>query len=153
MDNHSKEVRSFNMSRIRSKNTKPEEIVRKFLFAAGFRYRKNDKRFPGCPDIVLKKYKTALFVNGCFWHGHTGCRYFIWPKSNKEYWQRKISGNIARDKQTYASLRDSGWNVIIIWECQLKKDKRESTLTSLIEEIVQRPDTGGADIEQEKLDS
>ena len=153
MDNHSKEVRSFNMSRIRSKNTKPEEMVRKFLFAAGFRYRKNDKRLPGCPDTVFKKYKTVIFVNGCFWHGHTGCRYFIWPKSNAEYWRHKINGNIERDKLTYASLRELGWNVIIVWECQLKKDKREYTLFDLIKKIQPNPDAGGAKVEQWKLDS
>lgn len=153
MDNHSKEVRSFNMSRIRSKNTKPEEIVRKFLFSSGFRYRKNDQRLPGCPDIVLKKYKAVLFVNGCFWHGHTGCRYFTWPKSNTEYWQHKIGGNIERDKQTYTSLRASGWNVIIIWECQLKKEKRDSTLLTLLEELTGSPDAGGGEVEQRELDS
>lgn len=89
-DNHSKEVRSFNMSRIRSKNIKPEETERKSLFAAGFRYRKNDKRLLGCPDIVLKKYKVVIFINGCFWHGQTRCRNLVWPKSNVEYWQRNI---------------------------------------------------------------
>lgn len=85
MDVHSKETRSYNMSRIRSTNTKPEEIVRKYLFSKGFRYRKNDKRYPGKPDIVLPKYKTIVFVNGCFWHGHTGCRYFVIPKTNTEF--------------------------------------------------------------------
>lgn len=123
------------MSRIRSKDTKPEEMVRRFLFAEGFRYRKNDKNLPGCPDIVLRKYKTIVFVNGCFWHGHSGCRYFIWPKSNAEYWKQKISRNIERDKLNYAKLSRLGWNVIIIWECQLKKDKRENTLLSLVERI------------------
>lgn len=135
MDNHSKEVRSFNMSRIRSKNTKPEEAVRKFLFAEGFRYRKNDKRLPGCPDIVLRKYNTVIFVNGCFWHGHTGCRYFVWPKSNTDYWVQKINRNIDRDKHTYASLRELGWEVIIVWECELKKDKRKDKLRWLADAI------------------
>lgn len=148
MDNHSKDIRSYNMSRIRSKNTKPEELVRKFLFTAGFRYRKHDKRFPGHPDIVLPKYKTIIFVNGCFWHGHRECRYFIWPKTNLEYWQRKINGNIERDKNTYTFLQELGWNVIIIWECKLKKDKRERTLFDLVDSIQLNQDMGGAQAEQ-----
>ena len=94
MDVHSKEIRSYNMSRIKSKNTKPEEIVRKFLFSKGFRYRKNDKSLFGHPDIVLPKYKTVIFVNGCFWHGHEDCKYFVWPKSNEEFWKKKIGSNI-----------------------------------------------------------
>lgn len=93
-DVHTPEQRSYNMSRIRSKNTKPEELVRKFLFSQGFRYRKNDARLPGKPDIVLPKYKTVIFVNGCFWHGHEGCRYFVRPKNNAEFWEEKITGNI-----------------------------------------------------------
>lgn len=120
-DCHSKETRSYNMSRIRSKNTKPEEIVRKYLFSQGFRYRKNDSRLPGKPDIVLPKYKTVIFVNGCFWHGHTGCRYFVWPKSNAEFWKAKIQGNIERDKTNYTLLTDMGWRILVIWECELKK--------------------------------
>lgn len=98
MDSHSKEVRSYNMSQIRSKNTKPEETVRRALFAAGLRYRKNDRRLPGCPDIVLPKYKTVVFVNGCFWHRHENCRYFVWPKSNVKYLQCKMNRNVERDK-------------------------------------------------------
>jgi len=136
MDSHSKEIRSYNMSQIRSKNTKPEELVRNALFAAGFRYRKNDKRLPGHPDIVLKKYRTVIFVNGCFWHKHEKCRYFVWPKSNTKYWKNKINGNIKRDKQNYLFLRKQGWNVIIIWECKLRKNKQEHTLLSLIEKII-----------------
>ena len=135
MDNHSKEVRSYNMSRIRSKNTKPEEIVRRALFASGFRFRKNDKRYPGNPDVVLPKYKTIVFVNGCFWHGHEGCRYFVWPKSNIEYWKRKITRTIERDKDIHALLHDQGWNVIIVWECELKKEARAERLLKLCNEI------------------
>jgi DNA mismatch endonuclease (patch repair protein) len=135
MDSHSKEVRSYNMSQIRSKNTKPEELVRKALFTTEFRYRKNDKRLQGHPDIVLKKYRTVIFVNGCFWHKHENCRYFVWPKSNTKYWKNKINGNIKRDKQNYLLLRKQGWNVIIIWECKLKLDKRYNNLISLIKRI------------------
>lgn len=131
MDNHSKEVRSYNMSKIRSTGTKPEEMVRKYLFSKGLRYRKNVKKLPGKPDIVLPKYKTIVFVNGCFWHGHKDCRYFIMPKSNIEYWESKINNNIARDKKTYDSLLTLGWNIQVVWECELKKDKREKTLERL----------------------
>ena len=99
MDNHDKKTRSYNMSMIRSKNTKPEELVRKYLFSQGFRYRKNVRKLPGCPDIVLPKYKTVIFVNGCFWHGHKDCKYFVWPKSNTEYWYQKIESNVKRDKK------------------------------------------------------
>jgi DNA mismatch endonuclease Vsr len=152
-DNHTQETRSYNMSRICSKNTKPEIIVCKFLFAEGFRYRKNDKRLPGCPDIVLRKYKTAIFVNGCFWHGHAECSYFVWPKSNIDYWKIKINGNIDRDNKTYSQLSKLGWNIIVVWECQLKKDKRESTLLELIGKIKQNADVGGAEVEQGELDS
>ena len=130
-DVHTPEQRSYNMSQIRGKNTKPEELVRKFLFSQGFRYRKNDPRLPGKPDIVLPKYKTVIFVNGCFWHGHEGCRYFVWPKNNAEFWKAKISGNIQRDAQSIRLLRDQGWNVIVVWECELKKANREATLIGL----------------------
>ena len=94
MDVHDKPTRSYNMSQIKGKNTKPEEIVRKYLFAQGFRYRKNDKRLPGSPDIVLPKYKTVIFVNGCFWHGHEGCKCFVWPKNNAEFWKKKIGDKL-----------------------------------------------------------
>ena len=133
-DNHSKEVRSMNMSHIRSKNTKPEELVRKFLFARGFRYRKNVKTLPGCPDIVLPKYKTVIFVNGCFWHKHD-CPRFVWPSSNQEYWIPKISRNVERDQKNYADLREMGWRIIIVWECELKKYVCQKRLDKLIGEI------------------
>ena len=133
-DNHSKEIRSMNMSHIRSKNTKPEELVRKYLFAQGFRYRKNVKALPGCPDIVLPKYKTVVFVNGCFWHKHD-CPRFVWPTSNQEYWIPKITSNVERDKRNHSLLRESGWNVIVVWECELKKSVIEERLKKLCREI------------------
>lgn len=119
------------MSRIKGKDTKPEEIVRKFLFAQGFRYRKNDKRLPGKPDIVLPKYKTVIFVNGCFWHGHEGCKYFVWPENNKGFWEEKITTNIERDRKKKSELETLGWNVITVWECELKKEIIQQTLLSL----------------------
>lgn len=129
-DNHSKEIRSKNMSRIRSTNSKPEEIVRKYLFSKGFRYRKNVRALPGCPDIVLPKYKTVILVNGCFWHKHD-CPSFVWPSSNDEYWRPKIQRNVERDLQNTETLRSLGWNVIIVWECELKKKVREERLFRL----------------------
>lgn len=134
MDVHSKEVRSYNMSRIKGKDTKPEETVRKYLFSQGFRYRKNDKRLPGTPDIVLPKYKTVIFVNGCFWHGHKGCKYFVWPKNNAEFWHKKIRDNILRDQRKVQALDLLGWKVIVVWECKIKSDK-ENTLKNLMKEI------------------
>lgn len=135
MDVHDKATRSYNMSQIKGKNTKPEELVRKYLFAHGFRYRKNDKRLPGSPDIVLPKYKTVIFVNGCFWHGHTGCKYFVWPQNNADFWREKIQRNIERDKNNYDKLKQLGWNVVLVWECELKKLRRDKTLLSLISRI------------------
>lgn len=134
-DVHSAETRSYNMSRIRGKDTKPEELVRKFLFSQGFRYRKNDARLPGKPDIVLPKYKSVVFVNGCFWHGHTGCRYFVWPKNNAEFWKKKIVGNITRDQKNYMLLREQGWRVFVVWECELKHSVITKTLDSLVKDI------------------
>ena len=133
-DNHSKEVRSKNMSHIRSTNSKPEEIVRKYLFAEGFRYRKNVRTLPGCPDIVLPKYKTVIFVNGCFWHKHD-CPRFVWPSSNTDYWYPKILRNIERDQSNTNKLQELGWQVIVVWECELKKKVRDDRLFRLISEI------------------
>lgn len=135
-DVHTPEQRSYNMSRIHSKNTKPEELVRKFLFSQGFRYRKNDAKLPGKPDIVLPKYKAVIFVNGCFWHGHEGCRYFVWPKNNAEFWKEKITGNIQRDKHNHQLLSNQGWRVIEIWECQLMKSVVDNTLQNLVLQII-----------------
>ena len=135
MDVHDKKTRSYNMSQIKGKNTKPEEMVRKYLFAQGFRYRKNDKKLPGTPDIVLPKYKTVIFVNGCFWHGHKGCKYFVWPKSNPDFWKKKIETNISRDLQKIKLLQSQGWRVITIWECELNPTNRDARYKKLIEEI------------------
>ena len=129
-DNHSKEVRSMNMSHIRNKNSKPEELVRKYLFSKGFRYRKNVRTLPGCPDIVLPKYKTVIFVNGCFWHKHN-CPRFVWPSSNEDYWRPKIMGNVERDKRNFSELQQLGWNVLTVWECELKKETIDVTLEQL----------------------
>ena len=123
-----------NMSRIRSTNSKPEEIVRKYLFSKGFRYRKNVKKLPGCPDIVLPKYKTVIFVNGCFWHKHD-CPRFVWPSSNQDYWIPKIQRNIERDRLNAAELQKKGWHIITVWECELKKKNRELRLEHLLSEI------------------
>ena len=133
-DNLSPEDRRKNMSHIRSKNSKPEELVRKYLFSQGFRYRKNVANLPGKPDIVLPKYCTVVFVNGCFWHKHN-CPRFVWPTSNIEYWTKKINGNVERDKTNRMLLEKAGWNVITIWECELKKGRIESTLETLVKKL------------------
>lgn len=133
-DNHTKEIRSMNMSHIRSTNSKPEEIVRKYLFSKGFRYRKNVKKVPGCPDIVLAKYQTVIFVNGCFWHKHD-CPRFVWPSSNQDYWRPKILRNVERDQLSRQELEVLGWKVIVLWECELKKKVRDTRLAELETEI------------------
>lgn len=136
-DNHTKEVRSMNMSHIRSVNSKPEEMVRKYLFAKGLRYRKNVRSLPGKPDIVLRKYKTVIFVNGCFWHKHD-CGRFVLPSSNTDYWIKKISGNVERDVNNIAKLEAQGWRVLTIWECQLKKKVAGRNLAKLYESIINK---------------
>ena len=135
MDVHNKETRSYNMSRIKGRKTKPEEIVAKYLFSQGFRYRRNVKKLPGTPDIVLKKYKTVIFVNGCFWHMHEGCKYFVWPNDNSEFWKNKLLANKERDEKEKKEIEELCWKVIVVWECQLKKAERERTLNWLIEKI------------------
>lgn len=122
------------MSHIRGINTKPEETVRKYLFSRGLRYRKNVCTLPGKPDIVLPKYKTIVFVNGCFWHKHD-CGRFVWPSSNVDYWSEKIARNLQRDVANYDALRSMGWKVLIVWECELKKKVAESNLQKLYERI------------------
>ena len=119
------------MSRISGKDTKPEELVRKYLFSKGFRYRKNVHTLPGSPDLVLPKYHTVIFVNGCFWHGHKNCKYFVWPKSNTEFWRKKIEANMERDKRTKSQLEDMGWSVLTVWECELRPKERQTTLERL----------------------
>ncbi|MDY6823477.1 MAG: DNA mismatch endonuclease Vsr [Thermodesulfobacteriota bacterium] len=134
-DVHDKKTRSYNMSQIRAKDTRPEIIVRKYLFSKGFRYRLHDKKLPGTPDLVLQKYKTVIFVNGCFWHGHEGCKYFVLPKTNSEKWIRKINRNRELDKNNIQELNRIGWQVISIFECELKNDKLEKTLENTIRRI------------------
>jgi DNA mismatch endonuclease (patch repair protein) len=136
-DVHSKEIRSYNMSQIKGKNTKPEMLVRRFLHANGFRYRLHVKDLPGRPDIVLPRYKTLIFVHGCFWHGHEGCKYFVVPKTKTEWWLNKINGNIANNKKAVKELRISSWKIIILWECDLKPGKILKTLPALIKKIRQ----------------
>ena len=136
------EERSRNMAAVKGKDTKPEMIVRKYLFSRGLRYRVNSRKLPGSPDIVLKKYRTIVFVDGCFWHGHEGCKYFRIPKSNVDFWRHKIAMNIARDYANNVDLELAGWKVIRVWECDIKtKVKREKTLENLYNRI-----TGSSDI-------
>lgn len=123
------------MSRIPSKNTKPEETVRKYLFSQGFRYRKNVSNLPGKPDIVLPKYKTVVFVNGCFWHGHAGCKYFVPPKTNTEFWNAKFKYNQERDARNYQKLRGLGWKVLIVWECEIRHGDSNFSMENLIRDI------------------
>ncbi len=134
-DVHSKEIRSYNMSRIRGKDTKPELVVRKFLFSQGFRYRLHNKNLPGKPDIVLSKYRTVIFIHGCFWHGHTDCKYFVVPKTRTDWWIKKINNNINNDRNALVTLADLGWKIIILWECQLKKHTIQKTLGALPAQI------------------
>jgi DNA mismatch endonuclease, patch repair protein len=131
-DVHNKSTRSYNMSRIRSTNTKPELLVRKFLHANGFRYSLHNKKLPGKPDIVLRKYKIIIFIHGCFWHGHANCKYFKLPKTRTQWWTDKIATNKANDAGAVKALKKEGWQVLVIWECKLKPAKREKTLQSIV---------------------
>ena len=124
------------MSRIRSKDTKPEMIVRKFLHGQGFRYRLHVKDLPGKPDIVLPKYKTVIFIHGCFFHGHKDCKYFVVPKTRTEWWVNKINGNIANDAKAFEALNKLGWKVLEVWECELKKINLVETFANLPGNIV-----------------
>ena len=134
MDTVSKEQRSLNMSHIRAKNTSIEVKVRKYLFRCGFRYRVNVKSLAGKPDIVLKKYRTAIFVNGCFWHRHKNCKYATIPKSNVEYWTKQFQRNAVNDVRNKDVLEQQGWNVVVLWECELKKDF-DQVMNKLIQEV------------------
>ena len=134
-DVHSKAVRSYNMSRIKGKDTKPEMLVRRFLHKNGFRYRLHVKDLPGKPDIVLPKYKTVIFIHGCFWHGHEGCKYYVVPKTRTEWWLNKIQGNSANDQKHAEYFQSKGWKIIIIWTCNLKKSFINTTLTQLYSQI------------------
>lgn len=131
-DVHSKAVRSYNMSQIKGKNTKPERILRKALFSRGLRYRLHANDLPGKPDIVFPKYKVVIFVNGCFWHGHQGCPKFILPKTRTEWWKDKIEANAFRDGNKKSLLEQAGWTVITVFECELRKH----LLPSLIDNII-----------------
>ena len=131
MDKMTAEQRHRCMAAIRSRDTRPEMVVRRYLHACGFRYRLNHPGLPGHPDIVLRKYRTVIFVNGCFWHGHEGCPHFRLPKTNTGFWRAKIERNKARDKAEQAQLATMGWHCITVWECELKKDRREQTLLAL----------------------
>ena len=132
----SEEDRSERMSRVRQLDTDLETVVRKFLFARGFRYRKNDRRYQGSPDIILPKYRTAIFIHGCFWHGHPSCRAARLPKSRQEFWAKKISNNIERDSKKIQLLERENWKVIVVWGCELERKKDcELRLMKLIEEI------------------
>lgn len=135
MDRLTKEQRSKCMSAIRGTNTKPEILVRKFLFSQGFRYRINDSRLPGHPDIVLPKYKTVIFINGCFWHGHEGCSKYSIPKTNTDFWTKKIERNKKRDSAVQYDLMMLGWHIIVVWQCELKPNVRQQTFDLLINKI------------------
>ena len=119
MDRITQAQRSANMSKIRSKDTKPEMLVRKLTYSMGFRYLLHPQGIPGKPDLVFKKIKKVIFVNGCFWHQHTGCNFAVMPKTNKDYWEKKLLGNVERDLKTIQMLEDQGWKVLVLWECQL----------------------------------
>jgi DNA mismatch endonuclease (patch repair protein) len=135
MDVHDRRTRSYNMSRIKGKDTKPELIVRKFLFGEGFRYRLHVRSLPGKPDLVFPKYRTVIFVHGCFWHGHKGCKYFVPPKTRTEWWTNKINATKKKDTKNALELKKQGWKVISVWECSLKSDKRYKTLALLEDKI------------------
>ena len=124
------------MAAIKGKDTKPEMIVRRYLHALGFRYGLHNRKLPGSPDLIFRSFKTVVFIHGCFWHGHAGCKYYRLPKSNVEFWQQKIERNRQRDKETRAKLIEKGWNVITVWECDLRdKTCRELTLSSLANKL------------------
>ncbi|MBK8503434.1 MAG: DNA mismatch endonuclease Vsr [Saprospiraceae bacterium] len=134
-DVHEPEIRSYNMSQIKGKDTKPEMLIRKYLHSHGFRYRLHDKDLPGKPDIVMPKYNTIVLVHGCFWHGHERCKYYVVPKTRTQWWLDKIDNNKSKDKENENKLRNLGWQVLPVFECELKPEKRNETLAKLIKEI------------------
>jgi DNA mismatch endonuclease (patch repair protein) len=134
-DVHDIATRSYNMSQIKGRDTKPELLVRKYLHAHGIRYRLHNKNLPGKPDLTLPKYHTVIFVNGCFWHGHKGCRYFVLPKTRTAWWWEKIEDTIKRDSTAIQHLKELGWKPIVIWECELKSEKRNTSLACILSTI------------------
>ena len=135
MDNISKEERSRVMAAVKQKDTKPEMKVRSFLHKHGLRYRLHDNKLPGKPDLVFPRFRTVLFIHGCFWHGHTNCKYAVTPKSNTDFWQSKISGNVERDQRNHQKLEQEDWKVLVIWECELVSNNRDLTLSGLLKRI------------------
>jgi len=137
VDVHSPEQRSYNMSRIKGKNTKPELIVRKWLWSQGYRYRLHRKDLPGKPDIVFSGRKKVIFVHGCFWHKHN-CRYFKWPETNPEFWKKKINENVRRDQKNYQDLIADGWHYFVVWECEIRQ--KDTNVFDLLREFIEKPD-------------
>lgn len=131
-DVHNKATRSYNMSQIKGKNTKPEMLVRKYIFSNGFRYKLHDKKLPGKPDIVFPKIRTVIFVHGCFWHGHENCKYFVVPKTKTDWWLSKINRNKQNDVENFSKLKNEGWDVLTIFECELKDEKLSKTLNNML---------------------
>ena len=139
-DNRNLEQRSRNMAAIHSVSTRPELVLRHSLWHRGFRFHINVKRLPGSPDIVLPKYRTIIFVHGCFWHGHRGCKYYSIPKTNTDFWISKVARNQERDQEVWRQLEAKGWSVIIVWECELKKEAMEATVSRVQNEILKNGD-------------
>ncbi len=146
-DVHNEKTRSYNMSKISGINTKPEIIVRKYLHSKGLRYVLYNRNLPGKPDLVFPKYKTIIFINGCFWHGHEGCRYYSIPKTRTEWWKNKIDATIKRDKKIIQELKEHGWKILTIWECELKPQIKFLTLERILHNITNEAIT---DVERKK---
>jgi len=134
-DVHNKATRSYNMSQIKGKNTKPEMLVRKYIFLNGFRYKLHDKKLPGKPDIVFPKIRTVIFVHGCFWHGHENCKYFVVPKTKTDWWLSKIKRNKQNDVENFSKLKNEGWEVFTIFECELKDEMLNKTLNNILVQL------------------
>ena len=134
-DVHTSEQRSYNMSQIKGRNTKPEKTLRSLLHRNGFRFRIHYSKLPGRPDIVLPKYRSVIFVHGCFWHRHPGCKYAYTPKSRTDFWNEKLNGNVERDRKNIYLLKKAGWYPIIVWECELKKNA-DVVLTKISDALI-----------------